>query len=115
MATALDIGVLSGRLSFSDFVGSSDRDDFYRFTLANTSNNFNISLTGLSDSAKVELIYDSNGNGQFDNYDSIIDYDYGSISYNPSISSPLGQATYFVRVRTYSSDDNTRYSLWLSA
>jgi hypothetical protein len=71
-------------------------------------------LTGLSDSVEADLIYDSNGNGQVDYYE-ILKSDYGYSNDNASISSPLGQATYFIRVRTCSSDDNTRYSLWLSA
>lgn len=57
---ALDIGTLSST-SFSDFIGSVDRNDFYHFTLANNSN-FKLSLNGLKDDAKAELISDSDGN-----------------------------------------------------
>ena len=115
LSTALDIGVLSGIRSFSDFVGSVDRDDYYRFTLTNVRNNFNLSLYGLTDSTKVELIFDSNGNGQLDYYDTL-NYDYGYSNDNASISSPLGQGTYFVRVLVPSYDNaNTNYTLSLSA
>ena len=59
LATARNIGNLSGTQSFSDWVGSTDTNDYYRFSLLQASN-FSLNLTGLSSDADVELL-DSNG------------------------------------------------------
>ncbi len=116
LGTALDIGILSGSRNFRDFVGSADRDDYYRFTLASNSvSNFSLSLSGLDDYAKVQLIYDINSNGQVDNYEVPLEEDYGGSNDNVFISSPLGVGTYFIRVNIYSSAYNTNYTLSLSA
>ena len=111
--TAFSLGVLSGSRSVRKFVGTSDREDYYRFTLAST-NNFNLSLSGLTGSTQVQLILDKNGNGQFD--DGYLYYDYSSSNENASISSPLGAGTYFILVNTgYSNSTNTNYTLGVSA
>jgi hypothetical protein len=39
----------------TDFVGSTDTNDYYRFSLASASN-FNVSLTGLNADADVQLL-----------------------------------------------------------
>ncbi|MEB3180952.1 MAG: PPC domain-containing protein [Nostocaceae cyanobacterium] len=111
LTTAVDIGTVSSTpTSFRDFVGSADRDDYYRFTLAQTSN-VNVNLTGLSGTVQVELIYDSNGNGQYDSGESVYST-YSSSS--TSINSPLAAGTYFLRVFSYS-NANTNYNLGLTA
>ncbi|MGI2906911.1 PPC domain-containing protein [Tolypothrix sp. VBCCA 56010] len=113
LGTALDIGFLSGTRSFKDFVGSVDSEDWYRFSLS-SSRNFKLDLIGLSNDADVELIYDSNGNGQYDYYEELYS-SYNSGSSNETISATLGAGTYFVRVNTDYSDDNTGYILTLLA
>ncbi len=110
---ALDIGSVSNIRSFTNFVGIGDRNDYYRFSLAQTSN-FNLSLTGLTESANVVLIYDSNGNGQIDNYE-VLDNTYGSRYSNGSINKTLGAGSYFIRVYTDQSNLNTNYTLGVSA
>ncbi|MFN6518595.1 MAG: PPC domain-containing protein [Nostoc sp. CreGUA01] len=106
--TAANLGILNGSRNFSNqFVGVADRNDYYRFTVAQTSN-FNTSLTGLTDTAYVELIYDANGNNRFDSGEQI-----GS-SFSASINEALGAGTYFLRVYTYNANNNTNYSLGVS-
>lgn len=111
--SALDIGSLSGSRSFSDFVGSVDSDDYYRFSLA-SARNFNLSLSGITDSTQVELIQDKNGNAEID-YGDTLNYDFGGSNDNVAISSFLQAGTYFVRVNAYYNSTNTNYTLNLIA
>ncbi|MEH2180519.1 PPC domain-containing protein [Nostoc sp.] len=114
LGSALNIGVLSRNRTANNFVGSADHDDYYRFTLAGTSN-FSLLLNGLSNYANVDLIQDSNGNGQYDQYSGDKLYDtYGNSSNNGSINRTLGAGTYFVRIYTSNSSD-TNYTLNLTA
>ncbi|MCA2656854.1 PPC domain-containing protein, partial [Microcystis sp. M061S2] len=59
LATARDITIGATTSTYSDFVGSTDTNDYYRFSLAGSSN-FSLNLTGLSADADVSLL-DSNG------------------------------------------------------
>ncbi|MGL5834492.1 MAG: FG-GAP repeat domain-containing protein, partial [Waterburya sp.] len=77
--TALNIGNLSSLLTYQDFVGTLDGDDFYRFNLTQTSN-VSLQLSGLSDYAYVRLVADSNGNGLYDSGEILYD-DYGYSGY----------------------------------
>jgi len=63
IATARNVTVLPTVTTFADSVGIFvfDINDYYRFTLAGASD-FNLSLTGLSADADVELL---NGTGGF--------------------------------------------------
>ncbi|GAA6616823.1 PPC domain-containing protein [Scytonema sp. NUACC26] len=112
-ATAVDVGTLNLNRSFTDFVGSADRDDYYRFNLAQNSN-VNLSLSGLSDLAYIALIYDSNGDGVYDSNEQI-EYDLGSMYDNAQVSSTLAAGNYFLRIYTDYSNNNTNYTLGLSA
>lgn len=101
-------------------MGSVDEDDYYRFTL-DSNRNFNLSLSGLSNTTQVDLIQDSNGNGEVD-YNETLNYDYGhSNDYayskdDASIGRFLIAGTYFVRVSKYPyGDSNSNYTLSLFA
>ncbi|MFZ4666183.1 MAG: BPSL0067 family protein [Prochlorotrichaceae cyanobacterium] len=102
--TAYNIGTLSGTRSYSGFVGSSDTNDYYRFSVANTSN-FSLNLTGLSADAEVALL---DGNGG-----TIVSSTNGG-SRDESISRQLNAGTYYARVYPFSSA-NTNYNLSLTA
>jgi len=103
LATARNIGTLTTSRTFSDFVGSIDTNDYYRFDLSQSSN-FNLTLNGLSSDADVQLLSSSGGvlrsgvNG-------------GNIA--ESLSASLNAGTYFVRVFPFSG--NTNYNLTVSA
>ncbi len=103
LATARNIGTLNGAVSFSDWVGAADTNDYYRFSVG-TQSNFNLSLTGLSADADVQLL-DSNGT-----YLSASSFG-GSTS--ESITSVLNAGTYYVRVYPYSTAE-TNYNLFLN-
>jgi len=102
--TARNLGTLSSTQSFEDFVGSADKDDFYRFSIANTSN-FNLSLSGLSGDADVKLLNSSGGE--------ITRSTQGGFR-SESISRELSPGTYFVQVYAYSVQ-NTNYKLSMKA
>jgi len=106
MATARDLGSLSGSSRFfRDFVGTTDTDDYYRFTLS-SGGNFSLTLNGLTANANVQLlnssghvIGQSNRTGrQVDQIDRWI----------------IAGGTFFVRVFSVG-DANTNYSLSLAA
>jgi len=103
LATARNVGTLTNSQTFSDFVGSGDTNDYYRFDLSQTSN-FNLSLTGLSADADVQLLNSSGG---------LVQRSDSSGTSNESISRSLNGGTYYVRVYQYSG--NTNYNLSLSA
>src|SRR5919202_1730834 len=52
---AFNLGNLNGTRTVSDFVGSTDINDFYRFDL-NAPSSLNIALSGLSADANLQLL-----------------------------------------------------------
>jgi hypothetical protein len=116
LGVAANLGVLNGSRNFSNqFVGSNDREDYYRFTVAQTSN-VNISVTGVTNDVTLELIYDLNGDGVYDELTELLYYsdNLGNNS-NEIINQPLAAGTYFVRVYPNPSTGNTNYNIGLSA
>jgi subtilisin family serine protease len=103
LTTARNIGTLSSSRSFTDFVGSTDTNDYYRFDLSQSSN-FSLSLNGLSADADVQLL---NSSG------TVLTSSANDGTTAESISSTLGTGTYYVRVFPYSG--STNYNLTLAA
>ena len=91
---------------FTDWVGSTDGNDYYRFTLGSTSS-LNLTLDGLSDDANVRLL---NSNG-----DTIIgSYNFGTET--ESISGTILPGDYYIHVnKSWGYNVNTSYSLNVSA
>lgn len=116
LSTALNIGALSANTTtFKDFVGQTDRNDYYRFTL-NSNSNLSVTLAALTASANVQLIKDKNNNGQIDNGDGdVLKEDSGYSGANGDISTDLQAGTYFIRVSPYYTDGNTNYELRVAA
>ena len=104
LATARAITVGSSTTSYTDWVGSTDTNDYYRFTLAN-SGNFNLGLTGMTADADVQLL---NSSG------SVIASSTNVGTASESITSQLSAGTYYIRVYPYQSA-NTNYNLAVSA
>ncbi|MCL1465484.1 PPC domain-containing protein [Argonema galeatum] len=111
--TALNVDALTGTRNYQDFVGTTDRQDFYRFVLNNTLNNFNLSLNGVSDTAVANLYGDSNNNGSVDPGEFLASTTASSSSVG-SLARSLGAGTYFVEITT-SPIANTSYNLSLTA
>ena len=102
LTAARNIGTLSSSQTFSDWVGSDDTNDYYRFDLSQASS-FALTLTGLSDNADVQLL--NNSGAQV-----AISQAGGNTA--ESINSALAAGTYYVRVYPYSG--NTTYNLTLT-
>ncbi len=105
-------GTLNGSVSVNDFVGTSDRNDFYTFQTPTTSN-FQLSLTGLTADADVYLFQDSNANGSFDTSDILVSSRQVGTSAESINVSGLAAGRYFVDVAQYSGDTN--YTLAITA
>ncbi len=110
LGTARNLGSLSGATSITNWVGSTDTIDLYRFNL--TSGRLNAVLTGLGADADLRVIQDVNGNGSID-YGEIIASSIRMGTRDETINlSGLSNGTYFVEVKRYSGD--TSYKLRLS-
>ncbi|MBE9264184.1 pre-peptidase C-terminal domain-containing protein [Microcystis sp. LEGE 00066] len=103
LATARAITVGSSTTSYTDWVGSTDTNDYYRFSLAN-SGNFNLGLTGMTADADVQLL---NSSG------SVIASSTNGGTASESITRQLSAGTYYIRVYPYTG--NTNYNLAVSA
>ena len=112
IATALDLGVLPDQLSYSQFVGKDDPNDFYRFTLQNNSD-FSLVLGAVSNETKVDLIKDFNNNNQVNSGDGdVLNFGYAYSSSNGEINRALEAGTYYVQVSN-TSGINSNYDLRL--
>src|SRR6476469_9823488 len=104
------VGVQNGSINLTDFVGTGDLSDFYRFDI-NTRSNFNLRLDGLR--GEVKLIQDRNRNRVVD-LGETIDSSANSGQVSDVINVPnLAPGTYYVEVYTFSG--STNYNLNLSA
>lgn len=105
--TARNLTITPNVQTFKDWVGSSDINDFYSFSLASRSS-VNIALDGLSANADVQIIRDKNSTGVVDVGDVITGgYKKGSLS--ESVRATLNAGDYFIRV--YAVEGNTNYNL----
>lgn len=103
LTTAYNLGSLSGTQTLNEFVGNTDPNDYFRFTLDSISG-FNLNLTNLTADADLQLL-SSTGN--------VIASSISSGTTPEAISRTLSPGTYYIRVYQYSGDTN--YSLSLSA
>jgi subtilisin family serine protease len=107
------VGVQNGSIRLTEFVGTGDPNDFYRFEI-DTKSNFSLRLDGLTRDADVKLIQDRNSNGVV-NFGEVI-----SSSLNQGTTpevidvSKLAPGTYYVQVSSFLGN-STNYNLTLSA
>ncbi len=113
LATARNIGVLTGSRSFTDFLSFQDDSDIYRFSL-NIMSNVSINLPGLTADFDLYLGRDLNGNGLIDPGETLaISATDGSNSPESINISNLASGVYYVLVRQFSGEAN--YTLNLTA
>jgi trimeric autotransporter adhesin len=112
LATAYNLGTLNTLRQFNGFVGWSDPDDYYRFTLG-TSRQVDLMLGGMSAFADLQLL-DRNG--------VVVASDSAHSDHTTlAISRSLAAGEYIVRVKHYEDPDyfpvnkDTRYRLSLAA
>lgn len=114
LSTARDVGILSGTYANSEFVGTTDPIDFYKFTL-NDVTNIQARVNGASARTRLELIQDINSNGLVDNNE-ILATDSGfSSNFLSSVTQDLPPGTYFVKVAPSSTTTSTQYQINLVA
>ncbi len=114
LSTARDIGVLAGTYTNSEFVGTTDPADIYRFTLNDVAN-LQARVTGTSANTRVELIRDLNNNGLVDSGEIIASGTSFGAPFLSRVNQDLPQGTYFVRITPSSSNTSTQYGLELVA
>ncbi|WP_407886274.1 PPC domain-containing protein, partial [Scytonema sp. NUACC26] len=105
---ARQINLDSVASTYSDWVGSSDIEDLYRFSLSKSSS-FNLALNSLAADADVQLIRDANSNGVIDSGEVIASSTNGGTSAE-SISRSLDAGIYYIRVYPFNGA-NTNYNL----
>jgi len=102
--SAHDLGELIGTQSVSDFVGASDRNDFYQFSLLNASS-ISLDLTELSSDADLRLIQDRNNDGIINRGEVLA----SSLQWGTTpehIDLTLTPGKYYIQVYPYSGDTN---------
>ncbi|MBF2029872.1 MAG: PPC domain-containing protein [Oscillatoriales cyanobacterium C42_A2020_001] len=111
LATARNIGALTGSRSFTDFLSLQDDSDFYRFSL-NTTSNVSINLPGLTADFDLYLVRDTNGNGLVDAGETLaISATDGSNSPESININNLASGIYYVQVRQFSGEANYTLNL----
>jgi trimeric autotransporter adhesin len=100
-SSALNLGVLNGTRTFTNFVGSTDANDYYRFTL-NGDSNFRLTLSGLTADGDVDLL-DAAGN--------VLTSGVNSGSTAELIAGTIAGGTYYVRVYPGTFGSSTNYNL----
>ena len=110
-STSYGLGDLIDKATFVNFVGPTNREDYYYFTLDKT-NNLNLSLNPASAPASLRLFTDSNNNFRIDPGEELNTV--FSIPNSPaSLTRTLGAGSYYVDVVT-GSPSSTLYTLGLS-
>ncbi len=112
MSSAFNIGTVGNATGFySDTVGgNADKNDYYRFTI-NGLTTFNLSLTGLTANADIQLIRDLNNNGILDSQAEIVAVSANADTADEQFTNlSLTAGTYFIRVFS-SSTQPTEYAL----
>ena len=88
LSTAYNLGNLTGTQTITEFIGSADRLDYYKFSLTGT-NTITLQLSGLTDDYLYAKIYfDSNNNGLIDSGDELYS-NYAGSSRNAQITTTL--------------------------
>lgn len=114
LGTARPVGTLSDTpITFRDFVGAADPDDYYQFTVAGNST-VNLFVNGLVADADVRLIRDANNNGVVDAGE-VVAISERAGSNTEALNVPLTEGTYFLQVYSFLGTNNTFYNLSLSA
>jgi hypothetical protein len=115
LSTAPNLDVLSYNRTFSSqSVGTSDPNDFYRFLLADRSN-LNINLRDVTGNTLVQLVQDTNNNGQFEDDEVLFGRTVAATTNGSFELGTLAGGTYYVRIAPENSTTNANYSLSMSA
>lgn len=105
LSSARNLGTLGDHLTLTDFVGSTDTNDYYRFNW-NRSGNISVFVNGLAAGTRLELL---NGNGNVLQSSTNSGTTVGAIT-RGSITTNLSAGTYYVRVAPTEVSGNALYA-----
>ncbi len=111
LATALDLGILTGTQTHTEFVNVTDLSDYYQIYIENPSS-LNIVLEGIGGDADIKLIQDINQNGLVE-YNEVIDGSYNNTRSEQINIRNINPGFYYIHVTHWSGDIN--YTLSLTA
>jgi hypothetical protein len=113
LGSALNIGALSTTVSYNDFVGSVDTDDYYEFTIGSPSS-LSVTLSNLSENTEL-ILRDVSGNSLAYTYGAFQSAStYGAFQSNASLIADLAAGTYFIDVNS-DGYTGTTYTISLNA
>ncbi|WP_416666412.1 PPC domain-containing protein [Egbenema bharatensis] len=112
LKTAHNAGIATGSYTARELIGITDPTDYYKFTL-NKVSEVKATLSGLSHSVDMALIFDANNNGLIDEGERLA-YGNGSIYGGIPLTKTLPQGTYFIEVKSSHKFNNTLYNLTLT-
>lgn len=102
---SFDLGSLTSTINSSDFVGSIDPIDIYKFSVSSLVG-VRIELTGLEADADIELFRDINGDGQLTRDERLASSVLAGTEDEVMTMLGLLPGTYFIRVAPYEGDTN---------
>ena len=111
LGAARSIALTATPQTWSDWVGATDIQDFYKFSLLGRSS-LSASVSGLANNADLQLIRDVNGNGIVDSGDIIGASANAGIS-DETLNTYLDAGSYFLRI--YQRSGDTNYTLSATA
>jgi Calpain family cysteine protease/Bacterial pre-peptidase C-terminal domain len=111
MGSARSLALTATSQTWGDWVGATDTQDFYRFTLSGRSQ-LAASVSGLTNNADLQLIRDVNSNGIIDSGD-VLSTSGNAGTTNEVLNTYLNAGTYFLRV--YQRSGDTNYTLGATA
>jgi CHAP domain/Bacterial pre-peptidase C-terminal domain/PA14 domain len=117
LGSATRLNLTSTTQTVTDFVGASDLNDFYSFSVGSRSS-LNLAIGGLIANADVQIIQDKNRNGIIDVSSEVVTGSYLTGTANESIKTTLETGNYFIRIYPGASTwsvPSTNYSLNISA
>jgi hypothetical protein len=109
LPTAANAGTLNSRAVITEFVGSADRDDIWRFTVP-AMGGFTATLTDLQTDADLSLIRDRDADGVID-VGEVLGSSVNSSNKAEKVQTSLLPGTYFARVHRVSGDTTYRLTL----
>ncbi|MFV1980395.1 MAG: hypothetical protein ACC655_04510, partial [Rhodothermia bacterium] len=111
LATAYDLGLLTGPVTHQDAVGALDTDDYYKFTLDSAAT-VSAQISELNENLGVAIVADIDGDGVHDSDDTLEFFADGTKG-RQRVVEELAPGTYFFQVfqRTFREDENSHYVL----
>ncbi|QLE59157.1 C2 family cysteine protease [Nostoc sp. TCL26-01] len=105
--TARKLTLTTNIQSFSDWVGTSDMDDFYSLNLTSRSS-LNLAVDGLSSNVNLQIVKDTNKNGSYEIGEALAG-SYNTGNTGEAIRQTFDAGNYCIRV--YSKGGDTNYNL----